>query len=188
MAKSDVERPFDDGTEHRQKRGSAARTRRTLSEGADRAAERRAEARRLGRHPTPATEGRSRNMQAIRRTNTKPELAIRSALHRLGYRFRKNYRIKVEHGWVRPDIVFTRQKVAIFVDGCFWHGCPEHGRTPSVNDWYWSPKLRQTQERDRRNSHALVIDRWQVIRIWEHEPLDAAVRRVEAAISGGRHG
>jgi DNA mismatch endonuclease, patch repair protein len=128
-------------------------------------------------------------MQAIRRTDTKPEVTLRSALHQLGYRFRKDYRINVEKGWVRPDIVFTRQKLAIFVDGCFWHGCPEHGRAPKVNDWYWGPKLARTRERDSANQHALAEAGWRVIRVWEHEPPHVALERVHASLglpSGGR--
>src|SRR4051812_20888098 len=68
--------------------------------------------------------GRSRNMAAIRRKDTKPEVALRSAFHRAGYRFRKDYAIRVDGKVVRPDIAFTRRKLAVFVDGCFWHCCP----------------------------------------------------------------
>ncbi len=77
-------------------------------------------------------------MRAIKRAGTKPEIALRSALHRLGYRYRKDHRLDLAEGLrVRPDIVFTARKVAVFVDGCFWHACPEHGRQPAVNEWYW---------------------------------------------------
>ena len=96
-------------------------------------------------YPSAANEGRSANMRAIRRTGTKPEVALRSELHRLGYRYRKDHRLDLADGVrVRPDIVFTARKVAVFVDGCFWHACPDHGREPSVNQWYWAPKLRRT--------------------------------------------
>ena len=71
-------------------------------------------------------------MRANRRTDTKPELALRHALHRLGYRYRKDYRLDLDGGRrVRPDIAFTARKVAVFVDGCFWHVCPEHGSKPT---------------------------------------------------------
>ncbi|HET9118712.1 MAG TPA: very short patch repair endonuclease [Pseudonocardiaceae bacterium] len=183
VTKSSVERSFEDTvTAHRQNRGGAPTAARTLAERARQAAQRRADARRLGRHPAPTTEGRSRNMQAIRRRDTKPEVALRSALHRLGYRFRKDYRIHVETGWVRPDIVFTRQKLAIFVDGCFWHSCPDHGRAPKVNDWYWAPKLARTRERDGANQHALTEAGWRVIRVWEHEAAHLAAERVQAGL------
>lgn len=124
-------------------------------------------------------------MRAIRRTGTKPELALRSALHRQGYRFRKDYRLDLASGTrVRPDIAFTARRVAVFVDGCFWHVCPEHGRDPTVNEWYWAPKLRRNMERDRAADAALAAAGWQVVRVWEHEPLDAAIAAVVTALGG----
>lgn len=133
---------------------------------------------------TPTTPGRSRNMQAIRRTNTKPEVRLRSALHRDGYRFRKDLSIYTAARRVRPDIVFTAKKIAVFVDGCFWHCCPEHGRQPAVNSGYWSPKLQRNVERDRLADAALRDDGWAVVRIWEHEALHDAVEKVVAALRG----
>src|SRR5215469_12404724 len=107
-------------------------------------------------------------MRAIRRTNTKPELALRSALHRRGYRFRKDYRLDLAAGArVRPDIAFTARRVAVFVDG-----------------WYWAPKLRRTMERDRAADAALAAAGWRVVRIWEHVPLDDAIAAVTAALTG----
>lgn len=132
---------------------------------------------------TPTTPGRSRNMQAIRRTDTKPEVELRSELHRGGYRFRKDLSIHTSSRRVRPDIVFTARKVAVFVDGCFWHCCPEHGRQPSVNSQYWSPKLQRNVERDRLADSALSDDGWSVVRIWEHEALEDAVGQVIAALN-----
>ena len=124
-------------------------------------------------------------MRAIRRADTKPELALRSALHRAGYRFRKDYRLDLDPGTrVRPDIAFTARRVAVFVDGCFWHVCPEHGRNPAVNEWYWAPKLRRTMERDRAADAALAAAGWRVVRIWEHVPLTDAVAAVTAALGG----
>jgi DNA mismatch endonuclease (patch repair protein) len=124
-------------------------------------------------------------MRAIRRVDTKPELALRSALHRAGYRFRKDYRLDLEAGArVRPDIAFTARRVAVFVDGCFWHACPEHGRNPAVNEWYWAPKLRRTVERDRAADAALAAAGWRVVRIWEHVPLADAITAVTAALQG----
>ncbi|WP_327636130.1 very short patch repair endonuclease [Kribbella sp. NBC_00482] len=131
---------------------------------------------------TPTTPGRSRNMRAIRRTDTSPETALRSELHRNGYRFRKDLSIYTSSRRVRPDIVFTARKVAVFVDGCFWHCCPEHGRQPSVNSQYWSPKLQRNVERDRLADAALDDDGWSVVRIWEHEALVEAVEKVVSAL------
>ena len=106
-----------------------------------------------GRYPAPLNAGRSRNMQANRRSNTKPEIALRSALHGLGYRFRKDHRLDLESGIrVRPDIVFTKRKVAVFVDGCFWHVCPEHGRQPTTNEWYWTPSSGATSSETERQT------------------------------------
>lgn len=134
-------------------------------------------------YPAPATPGRAANMRAIRRTDTKPEIALRSALHRQGYRFRKDFRIDLAPGArVRPDIAFTARRVAVFVDGCFWHVCPDHGRNPAVNEWYWAPKLRRTMERDAAANAALTAAGWQVIRIWEHVPLPDAIATIVAAL------
>jgi DNA mismatch endonuclease (patch repair protein) len=122
-------------------------------------------------------------MRANRRTDTKPELALRRALHKLGYRYRKDYRLDLESGRrVRPDIAFTARRVAVFMDGCFWHACPQHGRNPAVNDWYWTPKLRRNVERDRAADETLTAAGWQVVRIWEHESLEDAVASVIAAV------
>jgi DNA mismatch endonuclease (patch repair protein) len=134
-------------------------------------------------YPKASSPGRSANMRAIRRTDTKPELALRRALHRLGYRFRKDYRLDLATGRrVRPDIVFTRRRIAVFVDGCFWHACPEHGSKPAVNQGYWNPKLQRNTERDRAADAALELAGWQVVRLWEHVPLDDAVTAVVAAL------
>ncbi|WP_433555820.1 very short patch repair endonuclease [Pseudonocardia xinjiangensis] len=136
-----------------------------------------------GVYPAPLTPGRSRNMQANRRANTKPEVALRSALHRLGYRFRKDHLLRLDGGIrARPDIVFTARKVAVFVDGCFWHVCPEHGRYPTTNDWYWTPKLRRNLERDQLVNGALVEHGWQVLRIWEHQTIEESTELVAAVL------
>jgi DNA mismatch endonuclease, patch repair protein len=138
----------------------------------------------VGAYPASASPGRGANMRAIRRVDTKPELALRSALHRRGYRFRKDYRLDLDAGArVRPDIAFTARRVAVFVDGCFWHACPEHGRNPAVNEWYWAPKLRRTVERDRAADAALAAAGWRVVRIWEHVPLTDAIAAVTATLT-----
>lgn len=132
-----------------------------------------------GSSPLPLNDGRSRNMRANRRSDTKPEIALRGALHRLGHRYRVDYRLDLTgRVRVRPDIVFTRRKVAVFVDGCFWHVCPEHGRQPTRNEWYWTPKLRRNVERDQLANKALTEAGWKVVRVWEHEPLEGALAAV----------
>ena len=117
------------------------------------------------------------------RTDTKAEIRLRSELHRRGLRFRKDFPVRVSSGRpVRPDVVFTKARVMVFLDGCFWHSCPEHGHVPKSNRDYWVPKLEGNVERDRRVDHMCADAGWEVIRIWEHEPLDSAASRVEAAV------
>jgi len=137
-------------------------------------------------YPLPASPGRSANMKANRRTNTKPELAVRSALHAMGYRYRKDFRLDLPARRVRPDIAFTGRKVAVFIDGCFWHACPEHGSKPKNNEWYWSPKLLKNVQRDRAADAALHDAGWTVVRLWEHVPVQDAVAAVIAAVGDPR--
>lgn len=125
-------------------------------------------------------------MKAIRRSNTKPELALRRALHARGYRYRKDFRLDLPARRVRPDIVFTSRKVAVFIDGCFWHACPEHGLKPKKNEWYWSPKLARNVERDRAADEALHQAGWTVVRLWEHVPIEEAIAMVIAAVGDPR--
>ncbi|MFQ6170948.1 very short patch repair endonuclease [Oryzobacter sp. R7] len=138
--------------------------------------------RKHGQSTHVTTPGRSRNMAAIRRTDTQPELALRSALHRAGLRFRKDLRLECGGMHPRPDIVFTRAKVAVFVDGCFWHSCPEHSNPPTSNPDYWGPKLARNAQRDQQHDAALVEAGWTVIRIWEHEDVAAAAHRIALAV------
>jgi DNA mismatch endonuclease, patch repair protein len=110
-------------------------------------------------------------MRANRRRDTGPELRIRKLLHSHGLRFRVDLPLRVGDGRpVRPDIVFTRAHLAVFIDGCFWHGCPKHGQRPSVqNGHYWTPKIAGNVARDERHTQALVEAGWTVLRFWEHE-------------------
>jgi DNA mismatch endonuclease (patch repair protein) len=115
-------------------------------------------------------------MQGNRKRDTRPELALRSELHRRGLRYRIDAK-PVGSLRCRADIVFRRQRVAVFVDGCFWHGCPEHGTRPRTNASYWSAKIARNVERDRLNDAELSGAGWTVVRVWEHElPSDAANR------------
>lgn len=128
------------------------------------------------------TDGRRRNMRANRRRDTRPELAVRTLLHGQGFRYRTDFRIDMGAQKPRPDIVFTRQRVAVFIDGCFWHGCPEHGRDPKQNIGYWSPKLQRNRERDAAQTDALTLGGWRVLRIWEHEEPASAVERIATTV------
>lgn len=129
-------------------------------------------------------------MRGNRSTDTRPEASLRSAVHRLGLRFRKNAR--PAEGLPRVDLLFTRVRLAVFVDGCFWHRCPDHGVSPRTNSDYWAAKLDRNVERDRRNDRELTRCGWAVLRIWEHEDIDEAARKVAAAYvelcSGGDEG
>ena len=124
-------------------------------------------------------------MAAVKRSNTKPELALRKALHAAGYRFRKDYPIRAGGRLVRPDIVFTRRRVAVFVDGCFWHGCPLHGQVPATNVTFWTTKLDANVDRDRVQNALLRQEGWRVLRVWEHVPTEDALSEVVAAICEG---
>lgn len=120
-------------------------------------------------------------MRANRSRGTAPELALRSALHRLGLRYRVNVRpIKAVRR--TADLVFPRSKVAVFVDGCFWHGCPDHYRAPASNDDYWSAKLARNVARDVQVNGLLREQGWTVVRVWEHEPVEQAAARVESVV------
>jgi DNA mismatch endonuclease (patch repair protein) len=121
-------------------------------------------------------------MRANRRRDTKPELALRSELHRRGLRFRVDYP-PVAGLRCRADIVFTRAKLAIFVDGCFWHLCPEHSTVPKSNRQWWRTKLEGNVARDRRNDAALQARDWAVIRVWEHDDAFASANRVQAELT-----
>lgn len=121
-------------------------------------------------------------MRANRGRDTALEIRIRSSLHCAGLRFRKNVRLDLSQGRVRPDIVFSGQRLAVFVDGCFWHGCPEHAEWPASNANFWRDKIEATQARDVRQVSWLESDGWRVIRIWEHEPHHEAVERVMTAL------
>ncbi|MDQ2631645.1 MAG: very short patch repair endonuclease [Actinomycetota bacterium] len=110
-------------------------------------------------------------MQGNRRRDTRPERRVRSALFALGLRFRVDYPIRVatQSRPIHADIVFTRAKLAVFVDGCFWHGCPDHGTSPQRNSRYWTAKLARNKDRDQRYDAHLATAGWTVVRIWEHE-------------------
>jgi DNA mismatch endonuclease (patch repair protein) len=117
-------------------------------------------------------------MRANRCRDTTPELELRRALHRRGLRFRKDLRISTGPRGVRVDVAFPRLRLAVFVDGCFWHSCPEHGTVPKANADYWIPKLDENVARDRRNDTELEAAGWRVLRLWEHEPVDEMADRV----------
>jgi DNA mismatch endonuclease (patch repair protein) len=135
-------------------------------------------------YPEPTSAAATKIGKANRRKDSKCEVQIRSALHRSGLRFRKDLLLRVGGVRVHPDIVFTRARVAVFVDGCFWHRCPTHATAPKSNTSYWGPKLEANVARDRRVDEALRSEGWTVLRVWEHElPSDAAHRIADEVLS-----
>lgn len=115
-------------------------------------------------------------MAAVRSTNTTPERSVRSALHHLGVRYRLGQVIETGGRRIRPDLVFKRARVVVFVDGCFWHGCPDHCRRPGSNVDYWNAKIERNRARDASHELALRDAGWTVVRVWEHEaPAEAAL-------------
>jgi DNA mismatch endonuclease (patch repair protein) len=122
-------------------------------------------------------------MLGNRSRDTGPELLVRRALHARGLRFRVDLRPEPTLR-TRADIVFTRRRIAVYIDGCFWHGCPVHGTSPKANADYWTPKLARNVERDRESTAALESLGWTVLRFWSHEPVDDVVERIAARVAG----
>ncbi|WP_228760034.1 very short patch repair endonuclease [Pseudactinotalea sp. HY158] len=123
------------------------------------------------------------SMRGNKGRDTRPELAVRRAVHALGLRYRVN--IRPEPALRRTaDLVFTKQKVAVFIDGCFWHGCPEHHTVAKTNADYWATKVRDNMARDRETTSQLVAAGWRVLRFWEHEGTDDVARRIQKAVLG----
>lgn len=127
---------------------------------------------------------RSALMARIKASNTKPEISLRSQLQRLGLRFR----IHARHLPGTPDVVFGRARVAVFVHGCFWHGCPEHYIAPKTRSAFWRAKVAANRERDERARSGLASGGWRVVELWEHEVEDDPVtcaERVASLVRGG---
>ena len=120
-------------------------------------------------------------MQANRGRDTKPEMAVRRAAHAVGLRYRVDYR-PLPGANRRADLVFTGAKVAVFVDGCFWHGCPTHHTVAKSNAEFWAQKVTRNRERDAETDRLLRDAGWTVIRAWEHEPADDVVARILACV------
>ncbi len=126
--------------------------------------------------PPPLNPSVSAQMSRMPRRDTGPELALRRELHRRGLRFRVNHRALPG----TPDIALTRARLAIFIDGCFWHGCPEHGTLPRNNREWWRAKLEANRERDSRKDRQLEELGWSALHYWEHEDVTVIADDVEA--------
>lgn len=138
-----------------------------------------------------ATDARRAHMARFGRRDTAPELALRRELHARGRRFFVDRRISTATR-ARPDLVFPRALVAVFVDGCFWHWCEEHAHLPKANAELWWTKLLANRQRDASHDAVLRSEGWRVVRVWEHEDAVTAADAVEeeldrwAAITGSR--
>lgn len=123
---------------------------------------------------------KSEQMARVRSRNTAPELTLRRALWRQGFRYRLTQKLPGT-----PDLCFVAERIAIFVDGCFWHGCPQHYSAPAQNAEFWARKVNGNVARDRKADAALEADGWTVMRVWEHElksDLAAVVTRIETLL------
>jgi DNA mismatch endonuclease, patch repair protein len=125
----------------------------------------------------PSSPGVSARMARQARKDTTPEVSLRRLLHAAGLRFRVGLAVP---GMPRRsiDVAFTRAKVAVFVDGCFWHSCPEHATKPAANDQWWARKLAGNVERDAATTAHLEAAGWRVVRVWEHESPEDVVARL----------
>lgn len=128
-----------------------------------------------------SSSGTRASMRSNRARDTKPELRLRSSLHREGLRFRVNAR-PVATLRRTADVLFTKHKVAVFVDGCYWHGCSTHRSIPSTNRDFWVSKIEGNKSRDRETDRLLVEHGWFVVRVWEHTPIDDAAALVRLGL------
>jgi len=138
-----------------------------------------------GRAPLPSSVVVRDRFRRQKTRDTAPELALRREVHAQGLRYRVD--VAPLPGLRRSaDLVFPRARIAVFVDGCFWHSCPRHATAPKANAQWWQHKLERTVQRDRETDRALTSAGWAVVRVWEHEAPDQAAQRVLAAWAARR--
>lgn len=136
-----------------------------------------------------SSEATRASMRANRGRDTKPELAVRSLVHRMGLRYRVDY-APLQGLRRRADLVFTRRKIAVFIDGCFWHGCPDHWTAAATNTEFWVSKVVVNTARDRDTDARLGSAGWTVLRFWEHEDpqyVADSIGRVVRGVPSDRH-
>ncbi|MFC7673274.1 very short patch repair endonuclease [Mycolicibacterium sp. GCM10028919] len=124
-------------------------------------------------------------MRSNKGRDTKPERALRSAVHALGLRYRVSVR-PLRDVRRTADLVFTRVRVAVFLDGCFWHGCPEHHTIAATNAVFWAEKVETNRARDRDTDRRLADAGWAVVRVWEHEDIGSAAERIRGVVLARR--
>lgn len=127
--------------------------------------------------PEPSSEAARHRMVSVGQRDTAPELKIRSILHKMGLRYRVDHS-PLEGMRRRADLVFCRLRIAVFIDGCFWHGCPIHGTYAKANAEFWCDKIEGNQRRDRDTDRKLIEAGWTVVRIWEHEDPKQAAEKI----------
>lgn len=132
----------------------------------------------------PSSREASQRLARVSQKDTGPELSLRRELHARGLRYRLQVQLLTKPRRV-ADIVFTRARIAVFVDGCFWHGCPEHASWPKSNAQFWRDKIEANRARDADTSRRLSDLGWRVIRVWAHERADEAAERIEGVVRGG---
>ena len=139
----------------------------------------------LSRCPPASSDLTRRRMQRQRRRDTEPEMVVRRLVHAAGLRYRVDVSpLPTARG--RADLVFTKARVAVFIDGCFWHGCPQHGSTPKSNSAWWQEKIGRNRSRDAETDVRLERAGWTVIRAWEHEDALVVAERVINAVYEAR--
>lgn len=122
-------------------------------------------------------------MRSNRGRDTSLELRVRRELHRRGLRYRVDV-APLPTLRSRADVVFTKRRLAVYLDGCFWHGCPTHGVDPVANSDYWRPKFAKNKERDAQATQTLEAAGWTVLRFWEHEETTTVVETIQTVLGG----
>lgn len=139
---------------------------------------------RTANRPKASSPSVRRRMQATAQRDTPCELALRSAVHRLGLRFRVDRALPGTRR--RADLTFVSARIVVFVDGCFWHGCPRHATWPKTNAAWWRAKIEQNKRRDSDTSQQLRRTGWAVVRVWEHEDPVRAAKRIASLCGRAR--
>lgn len=137
--------------------------------------------------PWASSDAARKTMQGNRGRDTKAELAVRWLVHANGLRYRVNARPEPDLRRT-ADLLFTRARVAVFIDGCYRHGCPEHFSMPATNLEYWTTKIGRNQARDLETTTLLEARGWRVLRIWEHEPPATVAEHIAAQVRARRAG
>jgi len=132
--------------------------------------------------PPPSSAGVTARMRLQRRRDTQPEVLVRRLLFAAGARYRVNYPVpRLRRRTI--DIAFTRSRIAVFIDGCFWHGCPDHGTSPRANQEWWAAKIAANHDRDTTTTVHLADEGWLVLRFWEHEDPGSVAARILAEVA-----